>query len=81
MQVDAEIREKIRQSRSNKTCARCFFTKACSPCYRTFITSYYVFFILEILALKMKGPNAVLDPAPTLLDSNFIEPTNLQLLF
>jgi len=72
-----EIRAQIRQSRSNKTGARGFFTNACSPCYHTFITSYYIFFILEILALQMNGANAVPDPAPTLLDSNFIEPANL----
>jgi hypothetical protein len=29
----------------------------------------------------MNGANAVPDPAPSLLDSNFVDPTNLQLLF
>jgi hypothetical protein len=48
--------------------------------YRTFIASYY-FFILELLVLKINVTNAVPDPAPSLLDSNFIEPANLQLLF
>jgi hypothetical protein len=81
MQVDEEIREKICQSRSNKTGTRGFFEKACCPCYCTFITSYYVFFIQEILALKMSRANVVPDPALTLLDSNFVKPTNLQLLF
>ncbi len=45
------------------------------------VASYYFFFILEILALKINPANAVPDPAPTLLDSNFVEPPNLQLLF
>jgi hypothetical protein len=81
MQNNAEICVQIRQSSSNKTGTRGFFTKACSPCYRTFIASYYVCFILEILALKMNGANTVPDPAPSLLDSNFVEPANLQLLF
>jgi len=81
MQNNAEIHEQIRKSRSNKTDARGFFTQACSPCYCTFIASYYIFFILELLALKMNGANAVPDPTLSLLDSNFIEPANLQLLF
>jgi hypothetical protein len=55
MQSDEEIREKICQGRSNKAGPRSFFTKAATPCFRSFIASYYVFFILELLALKMNG--------------------------
>jgi hypothetical protein len=36
---------------------------------------------MELLVLKIKVANAVPDPAPSLLDSNFVEPANLQLLF
>jgi hypothetical protein len=59
MQNNAEMRVQMCQSRCNKTGARGFFTKACSPCYRTFIASYYIFFILDILALKMNRANSV----------------------
>jgi len=81
MQVNAEISQKIRQGRGNKAGAGCIFPKAFNLYYRTFITTYYVYFILEILVLKMNQVEAVPDPAPTLLDSNFVEPQNLQLLF
>jgi hypothetical protein len=81
MQIDAQICEKISQSHGNKTRSGGFFSKACQPCYCTFIASYYFFFILEILALTMNGPYAVPDLEPTLLDSNFVEPAKLQLLF
>jgi hypothetical protein len=36
---------------------------------------------MELLVLKINVTNAVPDPAPALLDSNFVEPANLQLLF
>jgi hypothetical protein len=81
MQNDVQIRAQLCQSNHNKTGARGFFSKAYPPCYCTFVASYYFFFILELLVLKINPPNAVPDPAPTLLDSNFVEPTNLQLLF
>jgi hypothetical protein len=81
MQNDAQIRAQLRQSNCNKTGARGFFSKAYTPCYRTFIASYYFFFILELLVLKINPAYAVPDPAPTLLDSNFVKPANLQLLF
>jgi hypothetical protein len=81
MQNNAQIRAQLRQSNRNKTGARGFFSKAYTLCYRTFIASYYFFFILELLVLKINPANVVLDPAPTLLDSNFVEPANLQLLF
>jgi hypothetical protein len=81
MQKDAQIRAQLCQSSRNKTGARGFFSKAYTPCYHTFIASYYVFFILALLVLKINPTNAVPDPAPTLLDSNFVEPANLQLLF
>jgi hypothetical protein len=81
MQIDAQIRQKIRQSRGDKAGAGRIFPKAFNLYYRTFITTYYFYFILEILVLKMNHVEAVPDPAPTLLDSNFVEPQNLQLLF
>jgi len=65
----------------NKTSTRGFVSKACQSCYLTFIASFYVFFIMEILALKMNRAYAVQDPELTLLDSNFIEPNKIQLLF
>jgi len=58
-----------------------FLTKAATPCFLTFITSYYFFFILELLALKMNGAMAVPDPEPRLLDANAATPQKLQLLF
>ncbi len=74
MQVDAQIREKIRQGRSHKAGAGHLFPKAFNLYYCTFITTYYFYFVLEILVLKMNQVEAVPDPAPTLLDSNFVEP-------
>ena len=67
MQSDEEIREKICQGRRNKAGPRSFLTKAATLCFRTFIASFYVFFILELLALKMNGALAVPDPEPRLL--------------
>ncbi len=81
MQINAQIGAQIRQSHRHKAHARGFFSKAYTPCYRTFVASYYFFFILELLVLKINPAIAVPDPAPTLLDSNFVEPPNLQLLF
>jgi hypothetical protein len=81
MQNNAQIRAQLCQSNRDKTGTRGFFSKAYTPCYRTFVASYYLFFILELLVLKINPANAVPDPAPTLLDSNFVEPANLQLLF
>jgi hypothetical protein len=78
MQYDVQIRVQICQSNHNKTGAMGFFTKAYTPCYRTFIAS---FFILELLVLKINVTNAVPDLAPALLDSKFLKPANLQLLF
>ena len=81
MQINAQIGAQICQSHRHKAHARGFFSKAYTPCYRTFVASYYFFFILELLVLKINPAIAVPDPAPTLLDSNFVEPPNLQLLF
>jgi hypothetical protein len=81
MQNDAQIRAQLCQSNHNKTGARSFVSKAYTLCYRTFVASYYVFFIMDFLVLKIDVTNAVPDPAPSLLDSNFVEPANLQLLF
>ncbi len=69
MQIDVQISEKICQSRRNQAGSRSFFTKTLNLCYRTFVATYYLFFILEILVLKMNHMEAVPDPAPTLLDS------------
>ncbi len=77
MQNDAQIHQKIRQSRRDKASAGRIFPKAFNLYYRTFITTYYFYFVLEILVLKMNQVEAVLDPAPTLLDSNFVEPQNI----
>jgi hypothetical protein len=40
-----------------------------------------MFFVLELLALKIDGAHSVPDPEPKLVDSNFVEPSKLQLLF
>jgi len=81
MQTDEEIRQKIRESNGNKVAARSFLTKAATPCFHTCLSSSFIFFFLDILALKIVGAQAVLDPEPKLLDSNFVEPSKLQLLF
>ena len=81
MQSDEEIRAKVCQGRRNKAGPRSFLSKAATPCFRSFIASYYVFFILELLALKMNGALAVPDPEPRLLDANVATPAKLQLLF
>jgi len=80
MQNHEQICAQIRQSHRNKTGTRGFFSKAYTPCYRNFIASYFFYFILELLVLKIDVTNAMPDLAPTLLDSNFVEPANLQLL-
>jgi hypothetical protein len=81
MQSYEEISEKICQSRCDITRPMGLLTKAANPCFCTILTSTYFFFILELLALKTNGDQAVLDPEPSLLDSNFVEPSKLQLLF
>jgi len=78
---NTEIGQKIHEGRINKAGPRRFFTKAANSCFCTFIAAYYVCFILELLALKMNGAMAVLDPEPRLLNANAVEPTKLQLLF
>jgi hypothetical protein len=80
MQSYEEICEKVSKGRSDKTHPRGFLTKAATPCFCTILTSSY-FFILELLALKMNEAHAVPDLELSLLDSNFIEPSKLQLLF
>jgi hypothetical protein len=81
MQNYEEIHEKIPQSCCDKTCSGGFFSEACKPCYHNFISPYSVFFILEILALKMNRAQAVPDLEPSLLNSNSIEPNKLQIMF
>jgi hypothetical protein len=81
MQTNEEIREKIRQGHRNKAGPRGFFAKAATPCFCTCLSVAFIFFFLDILALKIDGAQAVPDPEPKLLDSNFVEPSKLQLLF
>jgi hypothetical protein len=81
MQTNAEIRQKIRQCNCDKANTGGFLTKAANPCFCAFIASYYVCFILELLALKMNGAMAVPDPELRLLDANAATPQKLQLLF
>jgi hypothetical protein len=81
MQTNEEIREKIRKSNRDKTRPGSFFTKAATPCFRTCLSAAFVFFFLDILALKIDREQAVLDPELKLLNSNFVEPSKLQLLF
>jgi hypothetical protein len=81
MQTNEEIREKIRESNRDKTRSGSFFTKAATPCFRTCLSTAFVFFFLDILALKIDSAQAVLDPELKLLGSNFVEPSKLQLLF
>ena len=81
MQTDEEIRQKIREGHRYKAGTRSFFAKAATPCFRTCLSTAFLFFFLDILALKINGAQAVPDPEPKLLDSNFVEPNKLQLLF
>jgi hypothetical protein len=81
MQTNEEIREKICQGHRNKAGPRGFFAKAATPCFRTCLSAAFIFFFLDILALKIDRAQAVPDPEPKLLDSNFVEPSKLQLLF
>jgi hypothetical protein len=78
------VRKSVRKSPKaaiTKQAPGAFSPKPASPAIASFISCYYFFFILEILALKMNGANAVPDPEPSLLNSNFVKPNNLQLLF
>lgn len=81
MQSSQEIGAKICQGRRNKACTRGFLSKAATPLFRTFISSSFIFFIMELLVLKINEAQAVPDLEQSLLDSNFIEPAKLQLLF
>jgi len=81
MQTNEKIREKICKSNHDKTRSGSFFTKAATPCFHTCISPAFFFFFLDILALKIDGAQAVLDLEPKLLDSNFVEPSKLQLMF
>jgi hypothetical protein len=75
------MRKSIRKATVTKLAPGAFSPEAFNLYYLTFITTYYFYFVLEILVLKMNQVEAVPDPALTLLDSNFVEPQNLQLLF
>ncbi len=81
LQTNEEIRQKIREGHRYKAGTRSFFAKAATPCFRTCLSTAFLFFFLDILALKMNTAYAVPDPEPKLLDSNFVEPSKLQLLF
>ncbi len=81
MQTNEEIREKICQSNCDKAGPRGFLTKEATPCFRTVLSTAFIFFFMDILALKIDGAQAVPDPEPKLLDSKFVEPSKLQLLF
>ncbi len=81
MQTNEKIHEKICKSNHDKTRSGSFFTKAATPCFHTCISPAFFFFFLDILALKIDGAQAVLDLEPKLLDSNFVEPSKLQLMF
>jgi hypothetical protein len=81
MQTNEEIRQKICESNPNKASPWGFLTKVVIPCFRTCLSATFIFFFLDILALKIDGAQAVPDPEPKLLDSNFVEPSKLQLLF
>ena len=81
MQTNEEVRTKIRESHCYKTGTRGFLSKATTPCFRTCISAAFFFFFLDILALKIDRADAVPDPEPKLLDSNFVQPSKLQLLF
>jgi hypothetical protein len=81
MQTNEEIHQKIREGHCNKAGTRGFFSKTATPCFRTCLSAAFIFFFLDILALKIDGAQAVPDPEPKLLDSNFVEPSKLQLLF
>ncbi len=81
MQTNEEICEKICESNRNKAHPKSFLAKAATPCFHTCLSVAFFFFFLDILALKIDGAQAVPDPEPKLLDSNFVEPSKLQLLF
>ncbi len=72
MQTDEEIRKKICQGHRDKAGPRGFLSKAASPCFRTCLSTAFIFFFLDILALKIDRADAVPDPEPKLLDSNFV---------
>jgi hypothetical protein len=81
MQTNEEIHEKICEGNCYKTGSRCFLTKAATPCFCTCLSAFFFFFFQDILAVKINGAQAVPDLEPKLLDSNFVEPSKLQLLF
>jgi hypothetical protein len=69
----------ICESCCNKTCSRGLFSEATRPCYQALLSSsVFIFFVLELLALKMNTAGAVLDLERTLQNSKYIEPEKLQ---
>jgi hypothetical protein len=80
MQIDAEIPQKIGQSCYDKIGSR-VFSKASSPCFRTVLSMSFIFFLLELLALKINQVGTVPVPALKLQDFKYIKPSKLQLQF
>jgi hypothetical protein len=81
MQSSQEISAKICQSCCDKAHTRGFLSKAATPCFLTIFSSSFIFSVMELVVLKIDGAQAVPDPELSLLDSNFIESSKLQLLF
>jgi len=79
MQGSAKIGSKNSKSHSQKTRPVGFLTKAAKRCYFTSIPAAFIFFSLEILALKITPAGAVPDLELTLQDSKYTEPTNFRL--
>jgi hypothetical protein len=61
MQEYQEIREVICQNCSDQAHPRGLFSKSTRPCYRAMISSLFIFFVLELLAVKMSRAGAVPD--------------------
>ncbi len=89
-QAAQEVKQKCKQMKKSvrksakatvtKLAPGAFSQKAATPCFRTCLSATFIFFFMDILALKIDGAQAVPDPELKLLDSNFVEPTKLQLL-
>jgi hypothetical protein len=66
MQTNEEIRQKIREGHRYKTGTRGFFAKAAAPCFRTCLSTAFIFFFLDILALKINTAETIMDQKQTL---------------
>jgi hypothetical protein len=80
-----QMRKSVRKSEKatvTKLAPGAFSPKQQTPCFCTCLSAFFFFFFfLDILALKINGAQAVPDLQPKLLDSNYVEPSKLQLLF